>query len=71
MVKELRVGICVPCMGTVRVEFMKSLVSLTSHFLQTKVKGYRENRYVLFTTQGSMLVQLRHNLVRDRSHAEL
>ena len=64
MVKELRVAICVPSTGNVRVEFMKSLVSLTSHFLQTKVKGYQSNRYVLLTAQGSMLVQSRHNLVR-------
>ena len=65
MVKELKVGICVPCMGTVRVEFMRSLVALTSHFLQTKIPGYPANRYTLLTTQGSMLVQLRHNLVQS------
>ena len=63
MVKTLKVGICVPCMGTVRVEFMRSLVALTNHFLQVKTKGYPESHYVLLTTQGSMLVQLRHSLV--------
>ena len=64
MVRELKVGICVPSTGTVRVEFMRSLVAMTSHFMQTKVKGHAGNRYVLCTAQGSMLVQSRHNLVR-------
>lgn len=63
MVEKVKVGICIPSTGTVRVETAKSLAMLCTHFNQTPVWKDTRQSFVLLTTQGSMLVQLRHTLV--------
>jgi len=63
MYKNLNIAICVPSAGEWKSEFGKSLAMLFSYFADKRVGGCKSQRLQLFTSEGSMLVQLRHSLV--------
>lgn len=64
------IGICVPSMGTWVDDFGQSLALLMSYVTEHKLKGAKTQRVSLLTAKGSMLPQLRHNLVVSALQAE-
>ena len=63
--ERIELGICVPSHGGWKTAFGRSLVSMTQHLMAWRPDpslGIRSFRYRLYTQEGSMLVQSRHNL---------
>ncbi len=59
-------NICVACPSTddVKAEFFMSVAAMTAEFMSKRISGYTRQGYSVHNKRGSILPQLRHELVR-------
>jgi hypothetical protein len=65
MLEKVNVVVCVPSTGTWKAGFGHALAMLFSEFMLWRVPELKSKKLQLMSKSGSMLVQLRHDLVRE------